>query len=132
MRAIALAEGDLLADGRWAAYQPTATSTVIIDSRSGRRTTRANPSRCVKSDMSHGLIALGGNELLFLCADPTCVSSKCEGGVWSLRAVVENAATGTRSEITRLPFKVRPGPVLIGIGNDWLELGEFEYKVTSR
>jgi hypothetical protein len=85
----------------------------------------------VKSDESGGLIALGGNELLFLCSAPNCASSSCEG-TWSVRAVVENAATGDLSEITHFPFRGRPGPVLMGIGDRWLELGEFGYKVTSR
>lgn len=132
MRPIGISEGPILTDARWAAYQPTATSTVIIDSRSGRRMTRANPSDCAKSDDSGGLIALGGDELLFVCVGPNCASSNCEAGVWDVRAVVENAATGTLSEITRLPFRGRPGPVLMGIGDEWLEVGEFEYKVTSR
>ncbi|HEX5851557.1 MAG TPA: hypothetical protein VFY36_00545 [Solirubrobacteraceae bacterium] len=132
MSPIALSEGPVLADERWAAYQPTATSTVIIDSRSGRHTERANPSGCVKSDSSNGLVALGGNELLFLCAGPNCAISNCESGIWNVRAVVENASTGAVAEITQLPFRGRPGPVLIGIGDEWLELGEFEYKVTSR
>jgi hypothetical protein len=131
MKPIGISEGPILTDARWAAYQPTATSTEIIDSRSGKPTTRANPSDCAKSDESSGLIALGGDEMLFACVGPNCASSNCEAGVWDIRAVVENA-TGTLSEVTRLPFRGRPAPVLLGIGDEWLELGEFEYKVTHR
>jgi hypothetical protein len=123
---IAVAKAPILADRRWAVYQRTTKSFVLIDSRSGRGVERANPSGCASS-----LSALGGNELLFTCAGPTC-SASCEEGNWSLRAVVENAVTGAASEITRLPFRGWPGPVLMGIGEEWIEVGEFEYKVTHR
>jgi hypothetical protein len=123
---IAVAKTPILTDRRWAVYQRNAKSFVLIDSRSGRRVERATPSGCASS-----LSALGGNELLFTCAGPTC-SATCDEGNWSLRAVIENAATGAVSEITRLPFRGRPGPVLTGIGEQWIEVGEFEYKVTHR
>jgi hypothetical protein len=123
---IAVAKNPILADERWAVYQHTATSFVLIDSRSGRRIERANPSGC-----ANGLTALGGNELLFSCTAPAC-SATCEEGSWSLRAVIENIVTGAVSEIRRLPFRGEPGPVLMRIGENWIELGEFEYKVTHR
>ena len=123
---IAVAENPIRTDQRWAAYQRTASSFVLIDSRSGRRVERANPSGC-----ANGLSALGGNELLFSCTQPTC-SASCEEGNWSLRAVIENAVTGAVSEIRRLPFRGRPGPVLMRIGENWIEVGEFEYKVSHR
>jgi hypothetical protein len=123
---IAVAEYPIRTDQRWAVYRPTATSFVLIDSRSGRRVERANPSGCAK-----GPTALGGNELLFSCTAPTC-SATCEEGSWSLRAVIENAVTGAVSEIRRLPFREGPGPVLMRIGENWIEVGEFEYKVSHR
>jgi hypothetical protein len=123
---IAVAKNPILADERWAVYQHTATSFVLIDSRSGRRIERANPSGC-----ANGLTALGGNELLFSCTAPAC-SATCDEGSWSLRAVIENIVTGAVSEIRRLPFRGEPGPVLMRIGENWIELGEFEYKVTHR
>ena len=123
---IAVAEAPIRADQRWAVYPRTPTSFVLIDSRSGKRVERANPPGC-----AHGLTALGGNELLFACTQPTC-SAICEQGNWSLRAVIENAVTGAVSEITRLPFRGRPGPVLMRIGENWIEVGEFEYRVSHR
>jgi hypothetical protein len=126
LRQIALSEGPVLADQRWAAYQPTANSTVIIDSRSERDTRRTNPSGCQ-------LQALGGDELLYSCVATSCVSASCEDG-WSTRLIIENAATGALSEVDRLPFRGRgnPAPVVMAVGNEWLELGEFEYKITGR
>lgn len=60
--------GALYTDGvRWAAYEPTPDMTRIIDTRTGGSVNRPDPVGC-----NGQLVAVGGGELLYACANPEC------------------------------------------------------------
>jgi hypothetical protein len=120
--------GPVYAEGAWAAYQPTESSTWLADSSRDDAVTRPNPPGCAGTGELEGmgLVALGGGELLYRCADPSCPlrESECQapdGSHWLVRYVVEDAASDARAEISELPETRDGRPWLIAIGSSWAE-----------
>jgi hypothetical protein len=126
----------LYTDGaRWAAYEPSAGVTRLIDSKTRRLSNRTDPTGC-----AGGLVAVGSGELLYHCEqqcppspnDRGCVfpNDSGEGGFnWyeDTRYVAEDLATGLAHPIvgdSRLPIAntSEGGDTALGaIGRQWVE-----------
>ena len=140
LKRIGTSYGPLITDGvRWAAYQPTKSTTRVIDARTGHSLERADPAGCTVTGFglnSGGLVAVGGGDLLYLCEDKGCKYpyEGCEipGGFWSVRWVIESAATDVTTEITRVPRESGQGPVPTAVGATWLKVNEYFYRDGNR
>jgi hypothetical protein len=93
--------GWLYTDGvRWAAYEQVAGTTRIIDTKTGHTSIRPDPEGC-----SGGLIAVGGGEMLYKCANPECPEQrylcniKPEEKYATARLMVENIVTGVQTAV---------------------------------
>jgi hypothetical protein len=138
----------LYSDGaRWAAYEPVAGTTRIIDAATGRTINRRDPKGC-----AGGLVAVGSGELLYVCAHPPCPRGKednlGEGGSGHNPAnryfgcvvggaeqhehldasyIVRDIATGAQHPLTganHLPFDDSEGggyTQLDAVGGQWVE-----------
>lgn len=121
--------GSLLTDGtRWAAYEPKAGVTRLIDTKTGHRTDRPDPAGC-----TGGLIAIGGGEMLYRCANPECPNEakscfiKLATGVETYeyknaRFMVEDVITGVQQSVAgeeHFPPSTAGGPGLEAIGTQW-------------
>lgn len=137
VRPFARSFGPLRSDGRYAVYQPSLSTTAIVDSHRNTVTVRADPSGCARVLTTAGwyrggVSAVGGGEILYECA------TACPGGEWAcleadrsqwqVRLVVVGIATGRSHELTRLAFG-EPGFTLTGIGSRWIAGAQGEYRV---
>ena len=135
LKLIATSVSPGLTDGtRWAAFEPSAGTTRVIDARTGRAVDRPNPSGC--GGFEGGLLAVGGGELLYRCEVASCphVFFGCpatSGAYWEARYVVEDIASAREYEISRLPFDPE-GPQLHSIGSEWSSGEAVAYKYRDR
>jgi hypothetical protein len=125
----------LYTDGaRWAAYEPSAGITRLIDSKARRSSNRPDPTGC-----TGGLVAVGSGELLYHCeqqcppsptSDGACVFNKGSGQYnWyqDTRYVAEDIATGLSHPIigdNHLPMaNIDEGgsTSLVAVGRQWVE-----------
>jgi hypothetical protein len=117
----------LFSDGaRWAAYEPSAGTTRIIDARTGRAVSRPNPAGCsergqptVIGQRVFGLRAAGSGELLYACEGPPA------RGEIALRYVVEDAMSGAQHPVVvrglRLGYEGEGATPLRAVGTQWVE-----------
>jgi hypothetical protein len=120
--------GWLYTDGvRWAAYEQVAGTTRIIDTKTGHTSSRPDPEGC-----SGGLIAVGGGEILYKCANPECPRQiyLCDitpqSNYATARLVVEDIATGRQVPVageSQLPSHADDGyggpSEMEAIGSNW-------------
>jgi hypothetical protein len=126
----------LYADGsRWAAYEPSAGTTTIIDSRTGLISSRPSPAGCAEEicaslDRGIGLLAVGSGELLYGCGE---VFERED----TLRVVVESILTEVQQPVTaQLPIVSEVGAGgnirIDAIGTQWMSGIVEGYRVVHR
>jgi hypothetical protein len=122
--------GAVYTDGvRWAVYERATGMTTVLETASGHSRTSPNPSGC-------RLTAVGSGELLYRCEDLPCAICEAPSGVypatWPVRYVVEDAASGQRVEVHRVPWTSPNPPFPTRIGRTWLEGETRNYKESTR
>ncbi len=130
-------QGWLYTDGvRWAAYEPTAGLTRLIDTAKDKTINRSDPEGC-----ANGLVAVGGGEMLYSCEDPECPEREhvcplpSNNKLAAERYVVEDIASGEQHSVagenTLLDNGTEGGPSgLYEIGSQWAR-GEIGSNVSS-
>lgn len=130
-------QGWLYTDGvRWAAYEPTAGLTRLIETIKNKTVERTDPEGC-----ADGLIAMGGGEMLYSCEDPECPEREhvcplpSNNKLAAERYVVEDIASGEQHSVagenTLLDNGTEGGPSgLYAIGSQWAR-GEIGSNVSS-
>lgn len=123
-------QGWLHTDGvRWAAYEPTAGTTWLIETVKDQTIERPDPEGC-----ADGLIAVGGGEMLYRCEDPECPEHEhhcplpSDNKLAMERYVVEDIASGEQHPVAgenTLPNNTPEGgfSALGQIGSQWAEGG---------
>lgn len=114
---------------RWAVYEPSAGVTRILNTIKGTTTIRPAPEGC-----TGGLIAIGGGEILYACANPECPNHAHSCPIEpreeyeNTRFVVEDITTGAQHPLAgenHLPTSnvgVEGGPgILEAIGHEWAQ-----------
>jgi hypothetical protein len=122
--------GWLYTDGvRWAAYEPTAGTTRLIETIKNKTVERPDPEGC-----ADGLIAVDGGEMLYSCEDPECPERerRCplpsNNELTSSRYMVEDIGSGQQHSVAgedTLPNRTPEGGFggLGQIGSQWAEGG---------
>jgi hypothetical protein len=128
LKLVGVAATPLYTDGAgWAAYEPTAGTTRIIDERTRHSTNRTDPEGC-----AGGLLALGGGELLYQCAHGSCPRYGCmertaDGGYVDASYAVEDIVGGAVHPVVganHLPLDESEGPgytQLSAVGSQWVQ-----------
>jgi hypothetical protein len=133
LRLIGTAVTRLYSDGvRWAAYEPTAGTTRLIDARTGRWSRRHDPEGC-----AGGLIAVGSEDLLYQCSHQPCehrslqfggcvVEGPGEASFDANYVVVDIATKIARAVVGDRHLPLDDSPVggythLTAIGSQWVE-----------
>lgn len=123
-------QGWLHTDGvRWAAYEPTAGTTRLIETLKDKTVERPDPEGC-----SDGLIAVGGGEMLYSCEDTECPEHErscplpSNHDLASTRYVVEDIASGEQHPVVgedTLPNQSPEAGIgeLAQIGSQWAKGG---------
>jgi hypothetical protein len=132
LKPLGMSATPLVTDGnRWAAFEPVAGTTRLIDARSGRAADRADPAGC-----TGGLIAVGSVELLYNCQPPGCASTLGQGlsqpygpcynqaGFYlTYRYVIEEIHSGARHDmpgVDRMPPDANGAELTLNaIGKQW-------------
>ncbi|MFZ2050398.1 MAG: hypothetical protein WAU69_05640 [Solirubrobacteraceae bacterium] len=122
--------GWLYTDGvRWAAYEPTAGTTRLIETIKNKTVERPDPEGC-----ADGLIAVGGGEMLYSCEDPECPEHErscplpSNHDLASTRYVIEDIGSGEQHPVAgedTLPNQSPEAGIgnLAQIGSQWAEGG---------
>lgn len=122
--------GWLYTDGaRWAAYEPMAGTTRLIDTVTNKTIERPDPEGC-----ADGLIAVDGGEILYSCEDPECPEHErscplpSNNTLASTRYVVEDIGSDEQHPVAgedTLPNQSPEAGIggLSEIGSQWAEGG---------